>query len=75
MAAKERIMAYLREHGSITQAEATAELGCSRLGARILDLKRAGHDIRKSMETGINRFGETTRYARYFLKEEKDASV
>lgn len=75
MAAKERIMAYLREHGSITQAEATAELGCSRLGARIHELKRRGHDIRKSTETGINRFGETTRYARYFLKEDNNASV
>lgn len=39
------ILEHLEAHGSITPLEALTKYGCFRLGARILDLRRAGHNI------------------------------
>ena len=55
--------------GSITQAEAIEAFGCYRLGARIADLKERGVAVGRIMEEGQNRFGERTRYARYFIQK------
>ena len=41
----EMILAYMRQHGGITQREATEHIGCTRLAARIADLKRQGINI------------------------------
>lgn len=68
-----RILQFMREHGSITQAEAAEELGCWRLGARIWDLRSRGHQIRRELVTGKNRFGNNVRFARYSLIQEADA--
>jgi hypothetical protein len=66
----ERIIAYCKQHGSITQLEATRELGTTRLGARIWDLKhRLGYEVDDVWETATDRFGDATRYKRYFVKE------
>lgn len=64
----EKILRYLEDYGSITPLDALREFGCMRLGARIWDLKRAGHDIERTLEAGRNRYGEETRYARYTLR-------
>lgn len=69
MTQNERILKYMRDFGSISPVEAMQDLGCMRLGARIFDLKQAGHAIRREMETGKNRYGETTSYARYRLDD------
>ena len=66
----ERILQYMRDFGSITQLEAMQDIGCMRLAARIADLKRDGHAIRREMETSKNRYGEETSYARYRLVED-----
>lgn len=63
----ERVLQYLRDYGSITQLDALREFGCMRLGARIYDLKRQGHDIRTTRETAQNRYGEKISYARYTM--------
>jgi hypothetical protein len=42
---KQQILNHLRNGKSITPLEALNEYGCLRLGARIHDLKRAGHNI------------------------------
>ncbi len=65
----ERILQYMHDFGSITQLEAMQDIGCMRLAARIADLKRDGHAIRREMETSKNRYGEETSYARYRLVE------
>ena len=65
----ERILQYMHDFGSITQLEAMQDIGCMRLDARIADLKRDGHAIRREMETSKNRYGEETSYARYRLVE------
>ena len=61
------ILAYLIENGSITQLEAAEEFGCWRLGARIWDLRHAGHEIKSEMVTKKNRYGKPVSFARYTL--------
>jgi hypothetical protein len=65
MTQTEQVLRHLQDYGSITPVEAMAEYGIMRLGARIWDLKRQGHVIFTEMETGMNRYGEKTAYARY----------
>lgn len=54
----ERIVAYIRQFGSITPLQAVADIGCMRLASRINDLKRMGYRIRTEYITGTNRLGE-----------------
>ena len=67
MSQNERILAYMQKHGSITQMDATRDLGVMRLASRVSDLRRAGHNIVAISESRPNRYGEMTRYARYHL--------
>lgn len=69
MTQNERILNHLKQHGSITQMEATTEYGCQRLAARIGELRRAGYQISSKLESSKNRYGERVTYARYSLKE------
>lgn len=62
-----RLLNHLEKNGSITSLEALDLYGIARCGARIWDLKRLGYPVEKRMETGINRYGQKTRYARYYL--------
>ena len=55
----EMILAYMRQHGSITQLEATEHIGCTRLGGRIYDLKQHGYNIGSEMVKVRTRFGDT----------------
>lgn len=64
-----RILNYMRTHDGITSQEAFAELGVSRLAARIRDLKRSGYPIIGNMVEVKNRYGETCRVKRYSMKE------
>ena len=66
---KQKILMWLKEHGSITPMDALIEFGCMRLGARIWDLRHEGYPIEKVMEEHVNADGNITRYARYFLRE------
>ena len=62
---KKMVLDYIEEFGSITPIDAFRDLGVTRLAAKIFELKKDGHDIEKVIETGKNRFGNRTRYARY----------
>jgi hypothetical protein len=64
----QKILDYMERNGSITQLEATLELGITRLGARIYDLKEGGVKIITENEIGKNRDGVTVHYARYRLE-------
>lgn len=64
------VLDYLKKYKSITQMEATNDLGITRLASRIADLKHAGYTIVSEFEHGKNRFGRPTRYKRYRLDEE-----
>lgn len=63
----ERVLAWLKQYGSISDTEARDELGIRRVGARIWDLKEKGYPIITKMEKGKNRFNETVRYGVYYL--------
>ena len=64
-----KIIKYMMDFGSITPIEAMRDLGVMRLGARIWDLEQEGFEIVHERETGKNRYGENTSYARYRLKK------
>lgn len=61
----DRVLAYIREFGSITQLEALRDLGVFRLASRISDLKRQGYSITGKMESVKNRYGENCYIKRY----------
>lgn len=62
-----KILAILQAGKAITPLEALDELGCSRLGARIYDLKQQGHAIRKRMIKVYNRYGVPCHVAEYSM--------
>ena len=62
---KSMVLDYMEEFGSITPIDAFRDLGITRLSAIVFNLKEEGHDIVKVIETGKNRFGNRTGYARY----------
>ena len=61
----EMILRHLKDYGSITQAEAMQEYGIMRLASRVNDLRKDGVPIVTEVVTGRNRYGESTRWARY----------
>lgn len=67
MTQNEMILAYMREHGSITPKEALNHCGCMRLSARIHDLRAMGHDIRMELVSVPVRGGKKARVSKYRL--------
>lgn len=65
---RDRILEYVDRFGTITSSEAISELGCTRLSARISELKNMGYPFEKRMIQSRNRFGETVSYAEYYMK-------
>lgn len=61
----DRVLAYIREFGSISQLEALRDLGVMRLASRVSDLKRQGYPIIGKHEAVKNRYGETCYIKRY----------
>lgn len=58
------------QRAPLTQMEALTELGVMRLGARILELREAGHKIEtETVEVATRISGETARVARYRLQD------
>jgi hypothetical protein len=64
----DKILMYMQTEGEITQAVASDIFGCTRLAARISDLRKAGHKIGRRIEKGTNRYGEVVHYAVYWLE-------
>ena len=65
MTQHERIANYIDTFGSITPMEAFSDLGITKLSTRVGEMVCSGYKIKRQLETGKNRFGETTRYMRY----------
>lgn len=61
----ERVLDYMREHGSITQLQAMQDLGVMRLASRIADLRRQGYTIIAATEKVTHRFGEPCHVSKY----------
>ena len=62
---RERILARLRK-GSVTSWE-LAQMGILGYNTRIMELRRAGHEIVTVMEEVQNQFGETVKRGRFVL--------
>jgi hypothetical protein len=66
----QRIIAYIKQHGSITPMDAYHKLGITKLSTRVSEMRRhQGIEFHIVMEKGKNQFGEPSYYARYSLKE------
>lgn len=65
----ERVLAYCRDFGSITNRDAVIDLGIMSLSRRIKDLEEEGYTIKRATEYGRNRYGEKVHYTRYRLEE------
>lgn len=70
MTQSEMILEYLRSHDDITQLDAFVHIGCSRLGARIFDLKKKGYPIETKMKKVTKANGKTTYVGAYSLRKD-----
>lgn len=68
----QKVLEHLREKGSITSWEAIKEYGATRLSAIIFNLKEKGFEINTEMEEFTDRYGDKSRYGRYYLVGEPD---
>lgn len=68
---EKRVLAYINDFGSITQAEASNDIGVSRLASRISDLKKKGYPIISKKEQVKNRYGETCYISRYSIQKDE----
>ena len=66
----ERIIEYMREHGSITAKDAVYDLGILRLAARIHEIKK-DVPIIKRIECKTRQDGTTVHWTRYSIRGEK----
>lgn len=66
----QKIYQYMALHNGITQAEAFLELGCSRLGARIWDMRSLGIPIKSEMIKVEKRDGSFAYVAKYSIERE-----
>lgn len=64
-----KILAYLESGKRITPLDALQQFGCFRLGARIWELRKAGHQIERKMV----KVGNGKSFASYFLKQSATA--
>lgn len=62
------ILNHMKKYGSITSKEAFELFGCTRLSARIYDLRDKGYQIATDSRTEKNRYGVSTTFAVYKLK-------
>ena len=62
---EDKVLDYIKKHGSITSWEAFMNLNITRLSGRIYDLREQGYDIDMNYETSAN----GTRWGVYTLKE------
>ena len=63
----QKVLDYMRQHGSIDQWRAMNDLRIMRLGARIWDLKTMGVSIVTVIRRRINEDGTATHWAEYSL--------
>lgn len=69
MTKTQAVLDWLKTHTSISSMEAIENFGATRLSAIIFNLKKRGYNIETVMCDGRDRFGNQTRFARYYLKD------
>jgi predicted ArsR family transcriptional regulator len=67
---RSKILAYCKEHGSITIREAFEKLHINSPSKRISEMRLGGYDVLSVNEARVDDNGEVvSRYKRYFIKE------
>ena len=61
------VLDWLKSRAGITSMEAFENFGATRLSAIIFELKRKGYNIETVMVDGRDRYGNRSRFARYYL--------
>lgn len=69
MTQNERVLAYIKQNGSITSMQAFADLGITRLSARIKNLRDSGVSINSKMIYKTRKDGTTVHYTEYSLAD------
>ena len=73
---KRNQMTAIKEHlvkkKTITSMQAIELYGCTRLSAKIFDLRQAGWEIDSIPKTGTTRFGDTCQYVQYRFVSKPD---
>lgn len=64
------ILDYLKTHEYLTSMQAWEMWGVTRLAGIIHQLRKGGYNIETVEVLTTTRFGEVTRYARYYLRGE-----
>jgi hypothetical protein len=72
MSQADRVLSYLERGNSITTLDAFKELGITRLGARIFELRQQGHPVQSNRLTVTNRFGEDCSISEYYIGEQSN---
>ena len=70
MTQKDRVLRYIKNHGTITAQEALAWCGVMRLASRIHELREDGWQITVQSIKVQNRFNESCVVARYSVKDD-----
>jgi len=68
----DRVLRYMEQHPSITSLDAINFLGCTRLSARISDLRRKGYAIATQSVIVKNRDNKSVRVTAYSLAQDGD---
>ena len=68
----ERIIQYIRDFGSITNRDASFDLGILNFGARMSDLRKKGYHFNVTVEHSKNRYEEICTYNRYTLRSDSN---
>ena len=64
-----KILAYCKEHGSITVRDAFTKLNINSPTKRISELRQAGYDVQTVCESKEKDGGKAVRYTRYYIGE------
>ena len=67
---REMILDYLENGYSINQMEAIELFGCTRLAARIKELRDAGYPIKSKRISSKSRYGVPINYCQYSIQRE-----
>ena len=65
----ERVLAHLEKGNTINRLQGWNYLGVLELPARITELRQKGYDIKTTMITVQNRFGEPVRVAEWSMEQ------
>lgn len=70
----EKVLAYMKVFGSISQREAN-DIGVCRLASRVCDLRKAGHIVESEKKKVRNRDGSFSRISVYRMGEEHERTL